>query len=87
MAMGLISIGTWHAGTPELIEDGVSGFLVPEKNSRELGRKIKYVIEHSQVWESIGHAARKKIEEEFETKQSIRKLESLFYGLSNCGEK
>src|SRR4030095_1544621 len=26
MAMGLIAIGTWHAGTPELIEDGVSGF-------------------------------------------------------------
>ena len=31
MAMGLITIGTRHAGTPELIENGVSGFLVKEK--------------------------------------------------------
>ena len=31
MAMGLITIATWHAGNPELIEDKVSGFLVPEK--------------------------------------------------------
>src|SRR5579862_156926 len=36
MAMGLVSIATWHAGTPELIDDNVSGFLVPEKNTNAL---------------------------------------------------
>jgi colanic acid/amylovoran biosynthesis glycosyltransferase len=39
MAMGLISVATWHAGTPELIENEVSGFLVAEKNSNELADK------------------------------------------------
>ena len=81
MAMGLVSIGTWHAGTPELIQDGVSGFLVPEKNSDLLAQKIKYVIEHPELWKAIGIAARKKIEDEFETKKSIEELERIFYTL------
>jgi colanic acid/amylovoran biosynthesis glycosyltransferase len=81
MAMGLISIGTWHAGTPELIEDGISGFLVPEKNVHQLANTIDYIIGHPEIWESVGLAARKKVEDEFEAKQSIEKLEKLFYTL------
>ncbi len=81
MAMGLISIGTWHAGTPELIDDGISGFLVPEKNVIQLVSTIEHVIEHPEIWESVGVAGRRKIEEEFETKQSAQRLERLFYDL------
>jgi colanic acid/amylovoran biosynthesis glycosyltransferase len=78
MATGLISIATYHAGTPELITDGVSGFLVPQKDSTALARKIEYVIKHPEIWKSVGLAARKKIEKEFETKQSIKDLEIIF---------
>jgi hypothetical protein len=81
MAMGLISVATFHAGTPELIEDGVSGFLVPEKNVYKLANTIDYIIEHPEIWESVGLAGRKKVEDEFETKQSIEKLEKIFYTL------
>jgi colanic acid/amylovoran biosynthesis glycosyltransferase len=81
MSTGLVSIGTWHAGTPELIEDGISGYLVPEKNSRALAERIKHVIKHPELWKTIGLAARQKIEDEFETKKSVEELEQLFYGL------
>src|SRR3990172_2789405 len=81
MAMGLISIATWHAGTPELIDDGVSGFLVPEKSIFKLAKVIEYVIEHPELWEAVGLAARKKVEDEFETQKSIQQLEELFYSL------
>jgi colanic acid/amylovoran biosynthesis glycosyltransferase len=81
MAMGLISIGTWHAGTPELIDDGISGFLVLEQSVVQLTKTIEYIIEHPEIWESVGLAARKKIEDGFETQQSIKKLERLFYAL------
>lgn len=81
MAMGLISIGTWHAGTPELIEDGVSGFLVEEKNVAQLAAKIDYIIKHPEVWGSVQVAARKKIEDEFETKKMVEELEKIFYRL------
>ncbi len=81
MAMGLLSIGTWHAGTPELIDDGYSGFLVPEKDSRQLASKIEYIIKYPQMWKLMQLAARKKIEEEFETTKSVEKLEKIFYEL------
>ncbi len=81
MAMGLITVATRHAGNPELIDDGISGFLVAEKNSKELARKIKYLIRHPEIWKPVAFAARKKIEDEFETKKSIEELEQIFYGL------
>src|SRR4030095_10508403 len=87
MAMGLIPIGTWHAGTPELIENGVSGFLVPEKNSTEIAKKIKYIIEHPEIWGSIGLAARKKVENEFEINKSMEELEKIFYKLMDHNSK
>ena len=81
MAMGLISIATWHAGIPELIDNGISGFLVAEKDSNSLAGAIKHVITHSQQWKSIGVFARKKIEQEFESKKLAQELEEIFYKL------
>jgi colanic acid/amylovoran biosynthesis glycosyltransferase len=81
MAMGLIVVSTYHAGTPELITNGVSGFMVPEKNSNALADSITHIIKHPEIWKSIGLAARQKIENEFEIKQSIKDLEIIFNGL------
>ncbi len=81
MAMGLIPVSTFHAGTPELITDGVSGYLVPEGSSKQLAKKIKYIIKHPELWKTVGLAARKKVEDEFETTQSMAELEGIFYRL------
>jgi colanic acid/amylovoran biosynthesis glycosyltransferase len=81
MAMGLITIATPNAGTSELIQDGISGFLVPERDANALAKKISYIMNNSVQWEPMGLAARKKIEEEFETKKLMRELEQLFYQL------
>jgi len=40
MTAGLIVVSTIHSGIPELIEHGVNGFLVPEKNSKGLAEAI-----------------------------------------------
>jgi colanic acid/amylovoran/stewartan biosynthesis glycosyltransferase WcaL/AmsK/CpsK len=81
MAMGLPVISTWHAGTPELIEDGVSGFLVSERNATELVEKIEYLIEHPDLWESMSVAARKKVENKFNVQKTVERLEGIFYRL------
>ena len=36
MAMGLPVVSTWHGGIPELVEDGVAGLLVPERDETAL---------------------------------------------------
>ena len=66
MAMGLPVIGTLHGGIPELIEDGVSGFLVPERNPEAIAEKLSYLIEHPEIWVPMGQAGRAYVEKHYD---------------------
>jgi colanic acid/amylovoran biosynthesis glycosyltransferase len=81
MATGLPVISTYHAGIPELVEDGISGFLVPEKDVDALADKIEYLITHPEMWPQMGAAGRKKVEQDFELHKESDKLEKI---LLNC---
>lgn len=67
MAMGLPVISTAHAGIPELVEDGVSGFLVPERNVEALADRLMRLVDHPETWAAMGRAGRRQIEAEFDT--------------------
>jgi colanic acid/amylovoran biosynthesis glycosyltransferase len=56
MLMGLPVIGTNHGGIPELIQDGVSGFIVPERNESAIASSLEYLISHPEIWFSMGKA-------------------------------
>ena len=66
MAMGLPVIGTLHGGISELIEDGVSGFLVPERDVKALVERLIFLIEHPEIWQEFGYNASKYIRENFD---------------------
>jgi colanic acid/amylovoran biosynthesis glycosyltransferase len=66
MAICLPAIATAHAGIPELITDGVSGFLVPERDIEALVGKMRYLIDNPEVWAEIGKAARAVVEEYYD---------------------
>ncbi len=75
MATGLPVVSTYHAGIPELIEDGVTGFLVPERNVDLLADKLEYLITHPERWLKMGREGRKKIRYEFDNKRVIKQIE------------
>ena len=54
MAMGLPVISTEHSGIPELVENGISGFLVKERDVDDLFEKLKYLIENPDIWVEMG---------------------------------
>ena len=58
MAIGLPVISTYHGGIPELVEDGISGFLVPERDVQALVDKLSYLIKHPEKWSAMGKAGR-----------------------------
>jgi colanic acid/amylovoran biosynthesis glycosyltransferase len=66
MAMGLPAIGTYHGGIPELVEDVVSGFLVPERDAGAIAIKLLYLIEHPEIWEQMGMAGRHQVEAKYD---------------------
>lgn len=47
-------IGARSGGTPELIQEGISGFLYEPENYEELAGKIKYFLEHKEKLEEFG---------------------------------
>ncbi len=78
MASGLIVVSTYHSGIPELIEDGVSGLLVPERSVRKLAKAIKYIIDHSELWSEMAMAGRKTIEVEYDKEKVNDRLVIIF---------
>lgn len=60
-------ITTDHPGCRETVEDGVTGFIVRQRDSNDLASKMKYFIElpHEKKAE-MGIAGRRKIEKEFD---------------------
>ena len=44
MAMGLPILSTFHAGIPELVEDGVNGYLVEEKDVAAYAKRMKDIL-------------------------------------------
>jgi len=81
MAVGLPVISTYHAGIPELVEHGCSGFLVHEGDIQGLAESILYLVEHPNTRASMGVAGREKVEKEFNIDALIPCLEEYFYTL------
>lgn len=66
MAMGLPVIGTRHGGIPELIDDGVSGFLVPERDVEALVDRLRFLIDHPEIWSAMGRCGSKIVYDNYE---------------------
>lgn len=65
LAQGLPVLSTQHSGIPELIRDGESGYLVPERDVDALSEKLLVLSRDRDRWKDMGMAGRKCIEEEF----------------------
>lgn len=93
MAMEMPVIGTLHAGIPELIEDSVSGFLVPEKDVDALVEKLTWLIEHPLDWVRMGKAGRAYVEKHYDNNQLNDRLVEIYQQLilegteNNCSIK
>lgn len=77
MCAGLPVVSTLHSGIPELVENGISGFLVPEHDINGLTEKLTFLIEHPECWAAMGAAGNKKIMEEYELHSGSYQLEAL----------
>lgn len=68
MAMGLPVVSTLHSGIPELVEDGVSGFLVPERDAEALADRLAVLVDHPDRWDDLGRAGRRRIEADYDVR-------------------
>ena len=77
-AVGMPVISTLHNGIPEGVQDGRSGFLVPERDVDALAEKLEYLILHPEVWPKMGRAGRKYVEEHYDIKKLNQQLVKIY---------
>jgi glycosyltransferase involved in cell wall biosynthesis len=65
MASGLPLVGTRVGGIPTILEDGVTGLLVPPRDPKALAAALRRVIGDGELRRRFGAAARRKVEQEF----------------------
>ena len=70
-----VAIGTTHGGIPEIIDDGETGFLVPERNPALLAERLMQLLGDRARLARFGRSARRKMELEYDSRERGRALE------------
>jgi colanic acid/amylovoran biosynthesis glycosyltransferase len=81
MAMGLPVISTYHGGIPELVEDGISGFLVPERDTDAIAQKLEYLVQHPELWQQMGRAGRDRVLDKYDMEKLNDELVQIYQNL------
>jgi colanic acid/amylovoran biosynthesis glycosyltransferase len=82
MAMGLPVVSTFHSGIPELIEHGISGFLVEERDIDGYAATLRQLIDSHQP---VGEAANARVRDRFDLALSNAALLEIYRSLIEHG--
>lgn len=84
MAAGCPVVATAVGGIPEVVVDGVTGFLVPPKNVTALAEKIKLLLRDEGLRQRMGQAGAKRVKQQFTIEHMVSKYEELYRKLASC---
>ena len=75
MASSRPAVCTAVGGVPELLHDGVTGYLVPPRDPTALAERLSSLLESGQQRHQFGAAARARVEAEFTLETSMQEAE------------
>ena len=78
MVMSLPIVATRAGGIPEVVEDGVTGLLVPAKNPEKLAAAMTRLIEDESLRVQYGRAGRRRVESLFGAEAMVSMTEALY---------
>lgn len=78
MAAGLPIVSTPVGAIPEIIEDGVNGFLVPPKNSKMLAERIILLIKDKHLREKMATNNKRKVKEKYDMRPVSRIFDEIY---------
>ena len=84
MAAGVPVVATRVGGTPELIESGVSGILVPPQQPHVLADRLVELLRQPEQAQAIGRAARARVEQHFSLHRMVKQHEELYTRLGQA---
>jgi len=78
MAASKPVVATNVGGNPELVVDGVTGFLVPKRNPERMAEAIVNLLENRKLREKMGKEGKKRVEKYFRIEKQAENYEKLY---------
>jgi glycosyltransferase involved in cell wall biosynthesis len=85
MALGVPPISTTAGGIPEIIQNGITGFLSPVGNAQELAAHVVRLIADPTLRARLGTACQEHVHEHFSFSERVRKMEEYYAWFSGHG--
>lgn len=83
MACGAPAICTNVASMPEVVADGVTGFVVPPNDPKALGQKLQWLWEHPEQARAFGEASRSRVLQLFTWPAVVRRCLQIYQSAGN----
>jgi glycosyltransferase involved in cell wall biosynthesis len=78
MALGRPVVASSAGGNPELVQDGVSGLLVPPRDPPAVAAAIRRLVLDPALGSRLGTAARERVSRGFSTEVRLDRIEELY---------
>lgn len=79
MAAGKPVVGTNCGGTPEIIEDGVNGLLIPVKDSDALADAVVRLLTDKELAQKLGANGKQTVKEKFSVDRMVEQTLDVYY--------
>jgi glycosyltransferase involved in cell wall biosynthesis len=78
MASGLPIVATRVGGTPEVVQDGITGLLVPPRDPRLLASALLRLFRDKELVRQFGHEGRQRAVQHFDVREMVARYEELY---------
>jgi glycosyltransferase involved in cell wall biosynthesis len=78
MAAGLPIVATAVGGTPDVVVDGVTGLLVPPRDSSALAKAIATLVRDPDLRRRMGQAGRERVLQHFSVERMVERTQNLY---------
>ena len=78
MACGKPCIGAGAGGTPEIIREGETGFIIPFGDAAQLADRVRVLAEDARMRERMGRAGREKVMKAYTWKAVTERIEEAY---------
>src|ERR1044071_6576352 len=75
---GMPVVGSWHTDIPEVVRDGETGWLAPERDVPALTTHLAALLQRPEIWASMGERGRDHVETEYNLRTQARRLDSIY---------
>ncbi len=79
MALGKPVVATHAGGIPEMVQDGVTGLLVPPRDPEALARAVRHLLRQPQLGARFGAAGRCRVEQHFTAERMAAQTMQIYH--------